>query len=58
MGKAIAINTDKLGRLTWTQYNKQVKEHGSVAAFARKVGVNPSTARTWGERLRSERAAR
>ena len=58
MGKAIFINTEKLGRLTWTQYNKMVKEAGSQAALARKLNVNPSTVRTWGDRLRAVRASR
>lgn len=58
MGTAIAINTEKLGRLTWTRYNQLVKQHGSKAALARDVGVDPSTVRTWGDRLRQVRAAR
>ena len=58
MSKAIAINTESLGRLTWTQYNKLVREHGSQAALAEDVGVSASTVRTWGDRLRQVRASR
>ena len=58
MSRAIAINTESLGRLTWTQYNKLVREHGSQAALAEDVGVSPSTVRTWGDRLRQVRASR
>ena len=58
MGNVIAINTEKLGRLTWTQYNKLVKEHGSKAAVARDLGIKPSTVRSWGERLNAARASR
>ena len=58
MGTAIAINTEKLGRLTLTQYRKLVKEHGTKVAFAKSVGVTSSTVRTWGQRLNEKRSAR
>ena len=58
MAPAIAINTEKLGRLTLTQYRKLVKENGSKAELARKIGVTPSTVRTWGQRLNEVRSAR
>lgn len=57
MATAIAINTEKLGRLTLTQYRKLVKENGSKAALARNVGVDPSTVRTWGARLLEKKSA-
>ena len=58
MGKAITINTENQGRLTWTRYNTMVKQSGSQAALAREIGVSPSTVRTWGDRLREVRSSR
>ena len=51
MAKPITINTKSLGKLSISQYRKRVKSAGSKAAFAREVGVDPSTVRTWGQRL-------
>lgn len=55
MAKAISINTEKLGRLTYSQFNKEVKSAGTLAAWARNRGVSPSTARTWRQRLNEAR---
>jgi ActR/RegA family two-component response regulator len=58
MGTTTAINTEKLGRLTWTQFRKLVKAHGgNQSAAARELGVSPGTFRKWGERLRAQRAS-
>lgn len=57
MGTTTAINTEKLGRLTWTRFNKLVKEHGgNQSAAARSLNVPAGTFRKWGERLRAQRA--
>ena len=57
MATVTAIETEKLGRLTWTQFNKLVKAHnGNQAEAARSVGVPAGTFRKWGERLRARRA--
>lgn len=58
MATAIAINTEALGRLTYTDLNRRVKAAGSKAALAREVGVDPSTVRTWAHRLNTIRASR
>lgn len=58
MGNAIAIETEKIGRITWTEFNKQVKTHGTQADFARSIGVPPSTVYNWSEKLRKIRASR
>jgi len=57
MATVTAIKTEKLGRLTWTQFNKLVKAHGgNQSAAARELGVPAGTFRKWGERLRARRA--
>lgn len=48
------INT-KQGKLSWTTYNKLVKEHGTQRKVAEEMGVAPSTVRNWGLRLRKVR---
>jgi hypothetical protein len=54
--KTVAINTERLGRLTYTQFNKLVKAHGgNQSAAARELGVLPGTFRKWGERIRAQR---
>ena len=58
MGTAIAIETEKIGRITWTEFNKQVKTHGTQADFARSIGVPPSTVYNWSEKLRHLRSQR
>jgi hypothetical protein len=60
-GKTVAINTQRLGRLTYTSFNKLVKAHGGnqteVARVLSDTGaqVAPGTVRKWGERLRAQR---
>lgn len=54
--KTVAINTERLGRLTYTQFNKLVKAHGgNQSAAARELGVLPGTFRKWKQKLVSQR---
>lgn len=58
MATVTAIETEKLGRLTWTQFNKLVKAHGgNQSAAARELGVPAGTFRKWGAKLRNLRAS-
>lgn len=50
------IETKALGKLSWTKFNKLVKEaDGDRAEAARRVGVSPTTFRRWGTQLEAAR---
>lgn len=56
--KAIAIETEHYGRLTYKQFRQNVKDYGSMASWGRAEGIPSSTIRTWGivlEGLRRDR---
>ena len=56
--KAIAIETEHYGRMTYKQFRNNVKDYGSMAAWGRAEGIPSSTIRTWGivlEGLRRDR---
>ncbi len=57
--RAIAINTERLGRLTLKDFKKGVRDHdGSMAQWARDLGVPTSTVRNWYADLRAAKARR
>lgn len=45
------IETGHIGRLTKTDFKKAVKEHGTMANWARSLGIPTSTVRNWKARL-------
>lgn len=49
--KAVTINTVELGVLSRKQFKQAVKDHGSVAAWARSIGVPAGTVGKWKARL-------
>lgn len=49
--KAVTINTVELGVLSRKQFKQAVKQHGSVAAWARSIGVPAGTVGKWKARL-------
>jgi hypothetical protein len=49
--KAVTINTVELGVLSRKQFKQAVKQHGSVAAWARSLGVPAGTVGKWKARL-------
>lgn len=49
--KAVTINTVELGVLSRKQFKQAVKQHGSVAAWARSINVPPGTVGKWKARL-------
>ena len=57
MAKTITVNTESLGAVTRTKLRKLVKEHGTVSAAARSIGVAPSTFRGWVKALDTKAAA-
>ena len=57
MAKVTSIQTREVGRLTWTDFNRRVKNAGSQAALARELDVADSTVRNWGLKLRTRRAS-
>lgn len=53
--KPTIIETEHFGPLSYTRFNKMVREAGSQAAFARANGLPTSTVRTWKQRLNQKR---
>lgn len=45
--KSVTINTDRLGTLSRKQFKAAVREHGTMANWARELGVPSSTVRNW-----------
>ena len=45
--KSVTINTERLGTLSRKQFKAAVREHGTMANWARELGVPSSTVRNW-----------